>query len=125
MGQEKGLYGKQKWWNEKPLILHGAAAEPNQNPMVFPEGEFMRVVGEIKGNLVGCVGNFTITIKGKLYGEEVVIDTLVVVAAGLAKVLGTKLVDIRGFDEITGSVVYVDGAGLGVTYQVYVGVPYK
>jgi len=121
----KGLYGKTRLWNEKPLILHAAAALLNHNPMVFPKGEQLRIVGEITGNLAACIGSFTISIKGKLYGKEVVIDTLVIVAAGVAEVLGTKLVDIRGFEELTASVVYVDAAGRGVTFQVYAGVPYK
>lgn len=124
MGQEKGLYGKARWWEEKQTIAHLGSASA-QNPMVFPEGEFMRVVGEIKGNLAACVGNLVITINGKLYGKEVAIDTLTVVAAGVAEVLGTKLVDIRGFDEITGSAAYTDAGGREVLTQVYVGVPYK
>ena len=121
---EKGLYGKTRFWMEKRLILHGGT-EVNQNPMVFPEADFMRVVGEIKGNLAACVGNLVITIKGKLYGVEIDIDTLTIVAAGVATVLDEKVVDIRGLDEVTGSATYTDLAGRGVTTQIYIGSPYK
>jgi len=105
--------------------MHAAVALPNQNPMIFPEGDFMRVVGEIKGNLAACVGNLTITIKGKLLGVEFVIDTLVIAASGLSIVISNKIVDIRGLHEVKGEIAYVDAGGRGVTTQVYVGVPYK
>ena len=122
----KGLYGKTRFWDEKPLILN-AIPQNSINPMVFPEGEFMRVFAEITGNLAACVGNLVITIKGKLYDVEVPLDTLTLTAVGLTTILKQKLVDIRGFDEIVATGVYTD-AGVpvrGVITQVWIGIPNK
>ena len=121
MGQ--GLYAKTRFWDSTHNIAH-LGSQDAQNPMVFPEADYLRVLGKIKGN-AGSAGNCVITIKGVLYAQEVPIDTITIVANGTNTVLGHKLVDIRGFDEIRGTVTYTDTGGKNVDVDVYVGAPYK
>ena len=91
------------------------------------EAQSMRIVGKIIEGKVGAAGTVTINIYGKVTGAimTVAIDNFTLTVNGATPVYKSKLVDVRGFEEITVGIIHAGAAADWADIEVWGAVPFE